>query len=223
VGGKVLAVETNKAFAQISPDSDWAFYIQADEVVHEKDLPNNVKAATTHLHNKKVQGLIFKFIHFYGTYDYVGDSRRWYSDEIRIIRNDKKIHSYRDGQGFRTRDNMKLKVKLTNASIYHYGWVRHPNRQLDKLGNFYGFWNGEKYIAPPINESDQFDFLEDADSIIAFEGQHPAIMQKRITEQNWQLNFDDHKKKFSFKDKLVYRIEKLTGKHFFRFRNYTKI
>lgn len=222
-GGKVLAEETNKAFSHISPDSDWAFYIQADEVVHEKDLPNIVNAAKQHLHDTSVQGLIFKFIHFYGTYNYIGDSRRWYSHEIRLIRNDKKIHSYRDGQGFRNGNDVKLKGKLVNASIYHYGWVRHPNKQLEKLGNFYGLWNGEKYIPPPINEKDQFDFLKNADSVIAFKGQHPAIMQKRITEKNWQLNFDVTKKKFSFKNKLVYRFEKLTGIHLFRFRNYTKI
>ena len=35
-GGRVLAVETDKAFAAIVPDSDWAFYIQGDEVIHEK-------------------------------------------------------------------------------------------------------------------------------------------------------------------------------------------
>ena len=35
-GGKVLAVETDKAFSAVSPDADWSFYIQADEVVHEK-------------------------------------------------------------------------------------------------------------------------------------------------------------------------------------------
>ena len=34
-GGRVLAVETDKAFKAISADSDWAFYIQGDEVVHE--------------------------------------------------------------------------------------------------------------------------------------------------------------------------------------------
>ncbi len=222
-GGKVLAMETNKAFSHISPDSDWAFYLQADEVVHEKDLPHIVQAAGQHLADKKVQGLLFKFIHFYGTYDYIGDSRRWYSHEIRIIRNDKKIHSYRDGQGFRTVKDMKLKVKQANASIYHYGWVRHPNKQLEKLSSFYGLWNGEEYIAPPINEQEQFDFLENADSIIAFKGQHPAIMQKRIEGKNWQLNFDVTKKKFSFQNKLVYRLEKLTGIRIFRFRNYTKI
>jgi hypothetical protein len=94
---------------------------------------------------------------------------------------------------------------------------------LEKLGNFYTLWNGEKYIAPPIDEKDQFDFLKNADSVIPFKSQHPAIMQKRIREKNWQLNFDGAKKKFSFKDKLVYRFEKLTGIRLFRFRNYTKI
>src|SRR6218665_2128656 len=35
-GGRVLAVETDKAIAAISADTTWAFYIQCDEVVHEK-------------------------------------------------------------------------------------------------------------------------------------------------------------------------------------------
>jgi glycosyltransferase involved in cell wall biosynthesis len=222
-GGKVLAAETNKAFAHISPDMDWAFYLQADEVVHEKDLPIIVKAARQHLHNNRVQGFIFKYIHFYGTYDYVGDSRRWYSHEIRLIRNDKSIQSYRDGQGFRNSNNVKLRVKKVNASIYHYGWVRHPNKQLEKLCHFYSLWNGDKYMAPPVNQHDHFDFLDNADSVIAFNGQHPAIMQKRITEKNWHLNFDVAKKKFSFKYNLVYRFEKFTGIRLFRFRNYRKI
>jgi len=36
VGGRTFALETDKAFKAIAPDSDWAFYIQADEAVHEK-------------------------------------------------------------------------------------------------------------------------------------------------------------------------------------------
>lgn len=37
-GGSVLAVETNKAFQLIDPESDWAFYIQGDEAVHENTI-----------------------------------------------------------------------------------------------------------------------------------------------------------------------------------------
>lgn len=222
-GGRVLAVETDKAFAQISPDTDWAFYLQADEVVHEKDLPNILKAAKQHLHNKKVEGLIFEYKHFYGTYDYIGDSRRWYAYEIRMIKNNKNFYSYRDGQGFRIGKERKLFVKHAHASIYHYGWVRHPHRQLEKLNNFYSLWNGEEYRAAVYSEKDEYDFFQNVDSVSLFKGQHPAVMQKRITEKNWQLDFDVSKKKFSFKDRILYSMEKLIGIRLFRFRNYTKV
>src|ERR1700742_1004044 len=38
-GGKVLAAETDKALDAVSPDIDWCFYIQGDEVMHEQYLP----------------------------------------------------------------------------------------------------------------------------------------------------------------------------------------
>jgi glycosyltransferase involved in cell wall biosynthesis len=38
-GGRVLADETNKALAACAKDSDWCFYIQGDEVIHEADHP----------------------------------------------------------------------------------------------------------------------------------------------------------------------------------------
>src|SRR4051812_20352100 len=38
-GGRVLAEETNKAYDAISEKADWCFYIQGDEVIHEKYLP----------------------------------------------------------------------------------------------------------------------------------------------------------------------------------------
>src|SRR5262245_41853546 len=35
-GGRVLAVETDKAMDAISAGADWCFYIQADECLHEQ-------------------------------------------------------------------------------------------------------------------------------------------------------------------------------------------
>src|SRR5687767_208977 len=37
-GGRVLAVETNKAFAAVSERADWCIYIQGDEVLHEEGI-----------------------------------------------------------------------------------------------------------------------------------------------------------------------------------------
>lgn len=222
-GGKVLAAETDKALAHVNPSADWAFYLQADEVVHEKDLDKIVKAAEHYHTDNQVEGLLFNYVHFYGTYDYAGDSRRWYGHEIRMIRNNGNIVSYRDAQGFRSRQNKKLRVKKIDATIYHYGWVRHPHKQLEKLSSFYALWGEGKYVAPQLSEEEQFDFFKDADSLMMFKGTHPAVMQKRIAEKNWQANFDVSKKRFSFKDHLLYRIEKWTGKRLFDYRNYKMI
>lgn len=219
-GGRVLAIETDKALAHVSAEYIWAFYLQADEVVHEKYLNNIVAAAKKYAGDEKVEGLLFKYVHFYGSYDYAGDSRRWYNHEIRLIKNNGVIHSYKDAQGFRTKKNKKLRVKKINAEIYHYGWVRHPNKQFEKIVDFSGLWNGEGYSPPPHKEQNQFDFLNDADSVELFKGTQPVVMQKRIAEKNWDAHLDTSKKRFSFKDRLLYRIEKITGKRFFDYKNY---
>lgn len=218
-GGRVLAIETDKAFAKISPDADWAFYIQADEVVHENDLATIQNEAQKHLPNKEVEGLLFKYRHFYGTYDYVGDSRRWYNREIRLIRNDKSIRSYRDAQGFR-KNNHKLKVKLIDAYINHYGWVKHPQKQQYKRDNFGILWNNDQDAVEQEEKQALFDYIKDADVLAPFKGTHPAVMQKRISEKNWETTFDLSRKNLSAKESLLYKIEKITGHRLFDYRNY---
>ena len=121
-GGEILAVETNKAFDLVPADSDWAFYIQGDEVVHEQYHAIIRQTAEKYKDDKRVDGLLFNYLHFYGTYNYVGDSRRWYNREIRIIRNDKSIQSYKDAQGFR-KNGRKLLVKPLDAHIYHLSLI----------------------------------------------------------------------------------------------------
>jgi len=91
-GGRVLAVETDKAFKAIAKDSDWAFYIQGDEVVHEKYLPVIREAMEKHKEDVDVDGLVLNYNHFYGSYDYVGASAKWYSHEIRVVKNNPKIY-----------------------------------------------------------------------------------------------------------------------------------
>ena len=221
-GGRVLAVEPDKAFSHISDKSDWAFYLQADEVVHEKYHQTILKAANQYKDQLKVEGLLFNYLHFYGTYDYVGDTRRWYDKEIRIIRNDKSIRSYRDAQGFRKNDR-KLQVKQIDASIYHYGWVKHPELQQHKRENFGKLWSDAEQTESDKQKQDLFNYVNDADSLVKFTGTHPQTMHQRIKDKNWQIDFDLAKKKLSFKDWLLYKIEKLTGKRLFNYKNYRTI
>lgn len=216
-GGEALADETNKAFALIDPAADWAFYIQGDEVVHEKYHAPILEACQQHKNNKKVQGLLFNYLHFYGTYDYVGDSRTWYDHEVRIIRNDKSITAYKDAQGFRI-GQTKLWVKKANAYIYHYGWVKTPAQMMKKIKNVSVLWHNDSELANN-SRPDAFDFSE-FDSLEVFKGSHPSVMRERIERQNLKVAIDVTQKKFSFKDKLLYWFEKKTGIRPFDFRNY---
>lgn len=217
-GGEILAVETNKAFDLVPADSDWAFYIQGDEVVHEKYHAVIRQTAERYKDDKRVDGLLFNYLHFYGTYNYVGDSRRWYHKEVRIVRNDKTIRSYKDAQGFR-RNGEKLKVKPVDAYVYHYGWVKTPQQMMKKHQNLRQYWTDETQKTEEILSKDVFDFTE-FDSLEWFTGTHPAVMQPRIQSHNLTTTLDISKKNFSFKERLLYWVEKKTGKRLFDFRNY---
>jgi len=217
-GGSILAVETNKAFQHISPDSDWAFYIQGDEVLHEKYHEAIRQAAIKYKDDKNVDGLLFNYLHFFGTYDYVGDSRRWYHKEVRIIRNDKSISAYRDAQGFR-RNGEKINVKPVAACIYHYGWVKSPKQMREKQKNVIQYWEDQEAVKKRLLATDIFDYNE-FDSLQRFSGTHPSVMRKRIAEKNWEINMDISKKHFGLKDRLLYWIEKKTGVRLFDFKNY---
>lgn len=220
-GGRVLAEETNKAFQEISLDYDWAFYIQGDEVVHEKYMPVIKQAMQDNLNNPLVDGLLFKYLHFYGSYDYVGESFRWYRNEIRIIRNNKKFYSFRDAQGFRKDDNKMLRVKQIDAYVYHYGWVKDPRAMQKKQEDFNKLWHNDEWIAKNVVKSEEFDYT-DVDVLRKFVDKHPAVMQERIFRINWKFDYDLSCNRMKNKDKLKRFLEKL-GISFGQYKNYKLI
>jgi ribosomal protein S18 len=218
VGGKVLADETNKSFDAIDDDIDWCFYIQSDEIVHEKYLPIIKENLLKFINQKSVEGLLFNYTHFYGSYDYIGITRNWYKKEIRIIRNDKTIRSYKDAQGFR-KDERKLNVKLINASIFHYGWVKHPKEQQAKQQSFNKMWHNDNWMEQNIKKVDEFDY-SNIDLLEKFNSTHPKVMQNRIKNMNWKFSFDPTKNKMSLKSKILHFIEKTLNHRFGEYKNY---
>lgn len=218
-GGAVLAQETDKALDRVPAGTDWCIYIQGDEVIHEKYYPAIREAMQKYADDPLVEGLLFTYTHFYGSYDYVGDSRRWYSNEIRIIRNDPAIRSYRDAQGFR-KNGRKLNVKPVDAHIYHYGWVRHPRFQLQKILGFEKLYDVHNMATKISKEaSEQFDY-SGIDSLTRFTGTHPQVMLDRIARKNWVFEHELTRKNFSLKGRIHHWLEKLTGRRFFEYKNY---
>jgi len=219
-GGKVFAVETNKALDAIAADSDWAFYIQGDEVIHEKYLPLIKKEMEDNLKNPKIEGLLFKYVHFYGSYDYYGDTRRWYRREIRLVKNIKGTRSYKDAQGFRI-DDRKPNVKLIDAYVYHYGWAKPPQGLTNKARNYNKFYHDEAWNAAHMTDTFEFDY-GNADRINRFKDTHPAVMLKRIEQTNWELDFSNKplQKDYTLRRRFLQTILDLTGWSIGEYRNY---
>ena len=195
VHGASNSVQSNIALDACT--GDWCFYLQADEVVHERYLPVLRESMERYLAVPEVEGLLFDYVHFYGSYDLYQIGHNWYDHEIRIIRNDVGIRSWKSAQGFRN-DGRKLRVVPVKAEIYHYGWVRPPSSMMKKtiaLATVHheSEWVKKKY---PDSEKD-FDYGS-LKTCRRFTGTHPQVMKERIDLLNWSVkpgrpNKKDHK------------------------------
>ncbi len=221
-GGRVLADETNKALSATDPKSDWCFYIQADECIHEDDIERISTSMNESVDNESVDALLFDYRHFYGSYDYIGDSRKWYRKEIRIIRQGRGIKSWKDAQGFRSKNNEKLRVASTGAKIFHYGWVKHPKHQQIKQKQFHRLWHDDSKLEKMVTNKEEFDYST-IDSLQKFQETHPRLMKERINAQNWKFDFDPSRKNFTLKTWFLYYFEKITGIRIGEYKNYKLI
>jgi len=220
---------------------DWLFYLQSDEAIHEKWLPVIKNACNTYLDDKKVDGFLFKYKHFWGDYNHYQLNHVWYDREVRLIRNDKSIHSWKDAQSFRKFDSFdysfdayhqhageKLNVIELPCEIFHYGFVRPPKLMRKKSKSsevsFFG-----KYRPDKINhEDDTFDYGP-LNKVTIFKGEHPQAMADWIADFHWKNelrysgSFAGHKH-----DNLKYRLiswfeNTFVGKQLWGFQNYKVI
>jgi len=211
VGGSVLALETDKAFKAISDESDWAFYIQGDEVIHEQYLGIIKNAMLKHKDDLDVDGLLFKYQHFYGSYDYIGISSNWYKHEIRIVKNNTSIYSYKDAQGFRKEHNVKLNVVPIDAYVNHYGWVKEPEAMQKKQESFHKLWHDDKWVDENVIKAKVFNYESNVNQLKRFEGTHPKVMLERVKMKNWTFDHDLSSVKKSLKDRVKSLITSILG------------
>ena len=209
-GGSVLALETDKAFRALPVETDWAIYIQGDELFHEQDYETIRNAMKLYHNNNKVEGLLLNYLHFYGSYSYVAESYVWYPKEIRVLRYNPAIYSYKDAQGFRKGDNQKLKVKQIEATIYHYGHVRPPKVMQAKFQNSSRFYHDEEWIKKTFPK-DSFDYLEHVGELKRFQSEHPKLVQPRIDRLNWEFDYDPSMNNQSFKKRLKHFLRRYLG------------
>lgn len=192
--GVINAMQTDIAHQACS--GDWLFYLQADEVVHEKYLPIIKNRCEELLNNKMVEGLLFHYKHFWGDYNHYQGGHGWYPNEIRIIRNMPTIHSFESAQSFRhfePYDNprqdygtRKLKVAKIEAEIFHYGWVRPPHLMQNKRRALDSVHWGRKRAEDHYAKAPKYFDYGPLNRLSQFEDSHPEVMKERIAKMDWQ-------------------------------------
>jgi hypothetical protein len=214
-GGYILSEKTNEALAKCS--GDWCFYLQSDEVVHEKDLSIITKAMEKYLNDERVEGLLFNYLHFYGSYNVLATARNWYRKEVRIVRRSADIRSVGDAQGFRI-GSRKPKVKASGGTIYHYGWVK-PPQQMGLKNKLISRW----YHGNKLDDSFNNFAYRALYGLEYFNGSHPQVMEDLIKSQDWDFTLKWDISNWSpkdFKNLLSDVVEKLTGHRFGEHKNY---
>ena len=205
-----------KMIAQFNCTGDWAFYIEGDEVYHERDLKKIKKSMELYLNDPNVEALVFNFSHFYGNANSVLNSPGWYRSEARIIKN--SIRAYApDGLfwlvlGYNKKGRYP-KAKHTGATCYHYGWVRSEKQMNLKSRKVQKYWGGK-----PV----QIDYTQMDQSIIKeFKGSHPQIIKDwlpkgaglYIADPNYKLTKKQKKHQMIIKFEKYFNLE-LSKKHY---------
>ena len=183
-GGTVLSRETNRVLKECR--GEWVVYLQADEVFSDKDYTHIRTAIERANNDQSIDGLYFKYLHFYGSYFTIQTGRNWYRQEVRIIRNHRGIVSHGDAQGFR-KDGAKIIAAPSDARVFHYGWARPPEMMREKIKSFHRFWHDDDWIEKNCADKKASEFFGDLGNVTSYDGDHPAVMKGRITRDG--VNF----------------------------------
>jgi hypothetical protein len=215
----MLSIETQRAMDACR--GAWGIYIQADEVLHERGAHRLKEKVAEWDADARVEGVLVNYRHFYGGFDRIATSRRWYRREVRCIRLGKDIRPYQGAQGFRVGPNYrKIRARPSDAEMFHYGWARPAKAIKEKLEiskTIYP-WGGNRF-----DKEQARGFLEWIPLLRDFTGTHPAAAHGWIAQRSHDpervigpVHFKPQHIRFYVSD----WIERLTGARVFEFRNY---
>ena len=182
--GASNAQQTNLALNACT--GDWAFYLQADEVVHEDDLQPLLERMRAYQRDTRIDGFLFEYLHFFADYNHYQQAHTWYGREVRIVRTGRSIQSWKSAQGFR-RHGKKIYVVPAGARIFHYGWVRPPHHMTRKSHALAVVHLGEAIARERVPNLDApYDYGR-LHGRRRFLQTHPSTMQDRIAACDWTV------------------------------------
>lgn len=216
-GLRELSHETDRALEACG--HEWALYLQADEVLHEDDVPDLRRSVARADRDGRVEGLLFDYLHFYGSPRWVLAGRRRYRREVRLVRRSAGIRSVRDAQGFRVGGpgGRKPRVVRSGARVFHYGYVK-SRTALDAKRRLGAVWAGRS-----PEDADAFVFRRYA-GLRRFRGEHPAAARRWLRSRD--RSFDPQEAEppprnlRTLKVRISDAIERWTGRRLLEHRNY---
>ncbi|MBY0469976.1 glycosyltransferase family 2 protein [bacterium] len=223
-GGLILSEQTNIALENCK--GDWCIYLQADEVLHENDLEKIRHAIQSAHQDSTIEGLLFDYVHLYGSYDVVQESRGAYRREVRAFKRSAGVKSVGDAQSFRRLDGSKLKVVRSGARVFHYGWVRDPEAMKQKTFFFDQLYHGAPTAdqardgIPHTGENYRYKKFW---GLRPFRGQHPQTMRQRISSKGWHWDLQNSPLEWHVGDLTKVALdlfERTTGHRLFEYRSY---
>jgi hypothetical protein len=219
---EMLGQETLKAMQACR--GSWGIYIQADECLHEdgaRILKETVAACDG---DERVEGLLVKYLHFYGGFDTVATSRRWYRREVRCVRLGKDIRPYQGAQGFRVgAEYRKIRARVTDAVMYHYGWARPARAIKEKLEISKTIYPWQR---PRLEQEKARGYLDWIPLLKPFTGAHPRAARDWVAARAHdpeRIIGPRHLRPMDLRYYASAVIERLTGVRVFEFRNYTLV
>jgi hypothetical protein len=218
--GRVLAQQTDIALERCT--GEVGVYVQADEAFHEEDH-GRVRSALERLaRDPRAEGLLFDYVHFYGSFHTVGTSRRWYRREVRAVKLGAGVRSWRDAQGFRVgrpdEAARKLRVLHSGSRVYHYGWVRPPQDQGLKFAEMQRYYHGAEAAERTRRQGFAYDVGE---KVRRFQGTHPGPMREWVERGDWP--FEPRPRWLRpgrLRTDLLDLLERATGLRVGEYRNY---
>jgi glycosyltransferase involved in cell wall biosynthesis len=201
-----------KSIALFNCSGDWAFYLEADEVVHENDLPKIRAAMEKHLGDEQVEALAFDYLHFYGNASTVVWSPGWYRSEVRIIRNTIPAWSS-EALFFNVVEGHKKsrypRAARAGATIYHYGWVRSETQMNLKAAAVHKYWDEKPAATVDYSKIDPA-------ALKLFTGAHPKIIQDWLPKADGLFQADPNHQLTSRgkKHRLLLKLEQWLGIRF---------
>ena len=215
----MLSIETQRAMDACR--GSWGIYIQADEVLDETGARILKEKVAEWDGDEQVEGLLVKYQHFYGGFDQVATSRRWYRREVRCVRLGKDIRPYQGAQGFRVGEGYrKIRARVTDAEMFHYGWARPAKaiKQKLEISKTIYPWGGDRF-----DKEQARGHLEWIPLLKPFTGTHPAAARDWIAPRAHDPERVIGPRRFKVEHLRYYLsdwIERTTGARLFEFRNY---